>query len=190
MRICGVYFIRNLANDKVYVGSSINIFTRWKRHKYELKNKKHHSEKLQRAFEKYGEINFEFCLAESALNGEQATLIEQKWINKLDSFVNGYNINPFANNVGLMPKSEEHKRKIGAAHLGRKLSEESKRKIGDCHLGKIRGPMSEETKRNISLSKIGKKPMTEEGKKKLSDFRKSTVGKKRGSYKPRENSNS
>jgi len=190
MKICGIYYIKNLINDKVYVGSSIDIFTRWKRHKLELKKGIHHSPKLQKAFDKYGEENFEFCLAESAENRSKATLLEQKWIDKMDCIKNGYNINPIANNVGMMPKSEEHKRKIGDAHLGRKLTEESKKKISDAHLGKKTGPCSEQRRKNISLAKIGKKPMTEEGKKRLSEYRKSTVGKKRGPYKIKINSNS
>lgn len=189
MKICGVYFIKNLVNDKVYVGSSIDIFRRWKTHQRDLLNNKHHSLKLQRSFNKYGIDSFQYCLAESATNQKLASNCEQKWIIKLDAVTNGYNNNPIANNVGLMPKSEEHKRKIGLAHLGRKLSQKSKDKISQAMLGRINGPCSEERKLKISESKLGKKPMTDEGKKRLSDFRKSTVGKKRGTYKPRTNSN-
>jgi len=186
MKICGVYLIKNLITNKVYVGSSVNIFRRWKTHQRELIQGKHHSLKLQRSFDKHGVDSFKYLLAESAISQEMATKCEQKWIIKFDSVLHGYNINPFANNVGLMPKSDEHKRKIGLAHLGRKLTEESKEKIRQAHLGKVNKPCSEETKLKMSLAKLGKQPMTVEGRQKLSEFRKSTLGKKRGPYKPRD----
>jgi predicted GIY-YIG superfamily endonuclease len=37
----GIYRIRNIINNNCYYGSSKNINKRWKRHKWELKNKKH-----------------------------------------------------------------------------------------------------------------------------------------------------
>jgi group I intron endonuclease len=185
MRVCGVYFIKNLITEKVYVGSSIDIFTRWSRHRYELVNNKHHSAKLQNSFNKHGENAFVYCLAQSAENRAMATKIEQEWIIKLNAIDNGYNVNPIANNIGMMPKTEEHKKKIGLAHIGRKLSEESKDKIRKAHIGKANKPFTEETIKKMSASKLGKKPMTDDGKKRLSEYRKSTVGKKRGKYKPR-----
>jgi hypothetical protein len=48
-----------------------------------------------------------------------------------------------------IPKSEEHKAKIAAAHLGLKTSEETKRKISEGNKGKKRKPMSQETKLNM-----------------------------------------
>ena len=206
MTISGVYFIKNNVNGKVYVGSSSNIYRRWTTHKRELKHKKHHSVKLQNSFNKYGCDAFSYLLAESSKCTKDMALKEAKWIEFFDSVDNGYNINPFPYQVGLMPKSEQHKKRIGEAHIGRKLSEESKEKIRQARLGKKNGPMSEERKRKISEAKLGKKPMTEEGRKKLSEFRKSTkgkskmseetkqkiaaskLGKKLGPYKKRSNS--
>lgn len=40
----------------------------------------------------------------------------------------------------LFPMSEEHKRKISEAEMGKKLSEETKKKIGDSNRGKKRSP--------------------------------------------------
>jgi len=57
----GVYVIENLVNGKKYVGSAARSFReRWNGHKNDLKNKRHHSHILQRAFNKYGEENFKF----------------------------------------------------------------------------------------------------------------------------------
>ena len=170
MTISGVYFIRNTLSNKVYVGSSINIFRRWTTHKRELKAGRHHSLLLQRSFDKNGEEAFEYCLAESAADAKQMIKLETKWIKMLDSVHNGYNVNPFPYEIGLMPKSEEHKRKIGQAHIGRKLSEESKDKIRQKALGRKMGPMSDELKKKLSEVKKGWK-MPEAGKKKLSEYR-------------------
>lgn len=56
------------------------------------------------------------------------------------------------------PMTEEHKRKISAAHKGMKHSIETRRKISELQTGKKRGPMSEETKRKIGLANSGPKP--------------------------------
>jgi len=75
-----------------------------------------------------------------------------------------------------IPKTEEHKAKIGAAHKGRKLSEEQKRshsekmkgrKLSDEHKVKLTNSLigrkhSDETKQKISLSNKGKKCSNEQ----------------------------
>ena len=178
MKISGVYFIRNNVNGKVYVGSSIDIYRRWTTHKRELACGRHHSIKLQNSFVKHGQESFSYLLAQSSVCTKEMALLEAKWISFFDSVTNGYNINPFPYEIGLMPKSDEHKRKIGQAHIGRKLSDESKNKIRQSQLGKKDGPMSEEQKKKISEAKLGKKTMSDEGKKRLSEYRKSCKGKR------------
>lgn len=176
MNISGVYIIKNVITQKCYVGSSFDVYRRWSRHKYELTKNSHHSQKLQNAYNKYGKQAFVFLLAESATTEKQMVKIEQKWIDALDAVQKGYNINPFAGMIGLLPKTAEHKRKIGQAHKGRKLSEESKDKIRQKALGRKIGPMSDEMKKKLSDAKKGWK-MPEEGKEKLRQYR---LGKKNG----------
>ena len=176
MKISGVYIIKNIKTHKSYVGSSFDIYKRWARHKNDLKKNIHHSEKLQNSYNKYGENSFVFLLAESATKEKQMMEIEQKWIDMLSCVEKGYNINPFAGLVGRMPKTEDHKKKIGQAHKGRKLSEESKEKIRQKAIGRKIGPMSDAMKKKLSDAKKGWK-MPEEGKEKLRKFR---LGKKTG----------
>ena len=52
---CGIYFIRNKINNKIYVGSSKNLYNREKEHFSDLRKGKHHNIYLQRAYDKYGE---------------------------------------------------------------------------------------------------------------------------------------
>ena len=59
---CGIYTIKNIINGKFYLGSSKNIEKRWNRHLYELRNNRHHSWYLQRAFIKYGENSFKLII--------------------------------------------------------------------------------------------------------------------------------
>lgn len=157
MKIVGVYLIKNKVTDKFYVGSSIDIDRRWKRHIDDLSKNKHHSKKLQNSWNKHGKDCFEFLLAESAFTVQELEIKEQNWINKYNSFANGYNVAPIAQKIGLLPKTEEHKRKIGLAHKGRKLSEESKEKIRQKALGRKCKPISDEQKVKISQANKGKK---------------------------------
>lgn len=59
-----VYQILNIVNNKCYVGSSTNYSKRKSRHIAGLKSGRHHSIKLQRAWDKYGGDNFRFIVLE------------------------------------------------------------------------------------------------------------------------------
>ena len=60
--ITGIYKIRNKQNNKVYIGSAVDIKKRWRDHKWHLKENKHHNPHLQFSFNKYGLENFEFII--------------------------------------------------------------------------------------------------------------------------------
>lgn len=60
----GIYKIESINNNKPYIGSSNNIERRWNEHIRQLNKGEHHSIKLQRAWNKYGEDNFVFTIIE------------------------------------------------------------------------------------------------------------------------------
>lgn len=60
----GIYKIINLIDGKYYVGSSNNIKARWRKHKNLLKWGIHSNIKLQRAYDKYGAVNFIYSVIE------------------------------------------------------------------------------------------------------------------------------
>lgn len=65
----GIYKITNLINGKIYIGSAISLYKRAYNHFISLRDQKHHSIKLQRAFNKYGIENFVFeimCLIDKS----------------------------------------------------------------------------------------------------------------------------
>lgn len=57
--ISGIYIIRNLITDKVYIGSTKNIMKRISEHLHMLEQGTHHSTKLQNSTNKYLYKNFE-----------------------------------------------------------------------------------------------------------------------------------
>lgn len=62
--VWGVYFIRNIVNNKIYVGSSNDIVRRWRDHCWDLISRQHINSHLLSAWEKYGQDNFVFELKE------------------------------------------------------------------------------------------------------------------------------
>ena len=70
----GVYFIKNIIDNKIYIGSSQNLRKRKNSHLCKLRKNKHHCSHLQYAFNKHGEDNFIFIEIEytdNLLNREQ-----------------------------------------------------------------------------------------------------------------------
>lgn len=88
---CGIYQIRNLVDNKIYIGSSKSLYQRLHRHLNNLRKNKHDNQHLQNAFNKYGESSFIFEIVEFCNLSEQYE-VEQYWINNFFGD-NCYNIN-------------------------------------------------------------------------------------------------
>ena len=93
--ISGIYGIKNLINNKIYVGQASDIFWRWTHHKSDLKGNRHHNTHLQNSWNKYGEENFEFYIIERC-DLDKLNDREIYWIEKLRTYegfddCNGYN---------------------------------------------------------------------------------------------------
>ena len=56
----GIYSITNIINNKKYIGQSVDIKSRLRNHKWELRHNRHFNDHLQKSFNKYGEICFIF----------------------------------------------------------------------------------------------------------------------------------
>lgn len=86
----GIYKITNILNNKMYIGSSKDIYKRWKEHIRGLNKGNHHSIKLQRAWNKYGEDSFEFQILEEC-EEDKRLYLEQYYIDKYKVYYEGYN---------------------------------------------------------------------------------------------------
>lgn len=86
--VSGIYQIRNIVTDKVYVGSSKDIRKRWKRHLESLRKSCHHNIYLNRSFTKYGEHCFEFSILEEVFDTTKLFERESYWINNTNSTYN------------------------------------------------------------------------------------------------------
>lgn len=81
-----IYKITNKLNGKSYIGQTIkSVEVRFKQH---CKTESI----LGRAIRKYGENNFEIETLQKAKSKEEMDLLEKEYIEKYDSFKNGYNV--------------------------------------------------------------------------------------------------
>lgn len=111
-RLVGVYCIKNLLNNKLYIGSSIHIKKRFRQHLKALNNGVHHSYHLQRSWNVYGKDNFKFEILETfsdydILTQRELDLILKYKTNERDF---GYNISlPSPVGAGISKHSDETK---------------------------------------------------------------------------------
>ena len=95
-KIICVYGIKNIINNKIYIGSTIYFRSRILEHCNTLQKNKHTNRKLQRAWNKYGEKSFRFIIIKKDINENEVISYEQYFIDKFDSCKKGYNIVPVA----------------------------------------------------------------------------------------------
>ena len=60
-KVSGIYKIENKINGKIYIGQSVDVYRRLKKHIWEIKN---NNNVLYKAFRKYGIENFSYELIE------------------------------------------------------------------------------------------------------------------------------
>lgn len=115
----GVYEIRCLENGKQYIGSAIRIRARWAAHRHDLRCGRHHSGKLQNAWNKYGETAFEFAVLIVCERGIRRRY-ERDAIAKFDTVASGFNILRDTDGPEGHKHTAETRAKVRAARLGRK----------------------------------------------------------------------
>lgn len=87
------YSIYCKITGKQYIGITTNIEERWKRHISLLNSNKHHSYKLQEAWNTFGKDNFDFnIIDELETDVETAYEHEKELIKKYNSCYDGYNV--------------------------------------------------------------------------------------------------
>lgn len=158
--ISGVYKITNIINNKVYIGSAINIRIRKNSHKYMMLNNCHHSEHLKNAVNLYGYENFIFEVIEIVKDINELIDREQFYIDEYKSYDSkyGYNICPKAKNKLGVKHSEESKLKISKARKGKKYNfpPHIRKILSDAHKGEKNGrygiEVSIDTRKKISES--------------------------------------
>jgi hypothetical protein len=77
----GIYQIRCVANDKIYIGSSVDLRNRWAFHCRALRFGRHSNRYLQAAWDDYGPDAFDFTIIEY-VSKDELIVVEQYWIDR------------------------------------------------------------------------------------------------------------
>ena len=135
----GIYSIVNTVNNKIYIGSAINLSRRFSEHLRELQRNAHYNDHLQKSWNKYGKESFSFNI-EYFCNEEDLIVIEQQYIDAYSKkivFDSMYNINPSAtSNSGCkhtqksLDKMRIQQSDQNNGFYGKEHTEETKLKIG------------------------------------------------------------
>jgi group I intron endonuclease len=168
----GVYLIENVANGRRYVGSANSLKKRFREHRRQLSEGRHHSRFLQRAWNKYGPLFFRFTVV-AYCSRDDLLFYEQRLI---DGLRPDYNTAPTAGSQLGYRHTEDSRRKMSFARRrnpssprkGMKHTAETLAKLSESRKGKGTGPRSAEWKRNIGLSQKGK-VVSQEARAKIAD---------------------
>lgn len=164
-KICGIYCIENIINNKKYIGWAINIYKRWSKHKSELRGNYHKNKYLQNAWNKYGEEYFNFWIIQEC-EIDLLQSMEIYWIVYYKSFFKdkgGYNLTRGGDgqtgmNGELAPMygkhhTEETKKKMSKSSKGQIMSIEARKKMS---ISQSQRKLSKETRNKISQSNMGR----------------------------------
>ena len=135
MKTSGIYKIQStIKPERIYVGSAVNLYNRWRCHKSLLNLNKHTCKKLQNHFNKYGESDLEYSVI---ICCEKNDLIkhEQFFIDSLNPY---FNIAKIAGStMGLKWKlSPQRVAQLRQSASGRVVSEETRQKMSIAKKGK------------------------------------------------------
>lgn len=130
----GIYQIRNLVNNKIYIGqTTMRFIKRYWHHQQKLTENTHDNKHLQTAWQKYGPDNFVFEVLHVLKDGEDINKLEIDYIKAAhsDNGECGYNIQHGGQEKRLVSYiSPEARKLVGAKNrehlLGKKLSDTTK----------------------------------------------------------------
>jgi group I intron endonuclease len=194
-KIIGVYKILNNINGKFYIGYSKDIIHRFDIHQSKLKTNTHWNILLQRSYNKYKLENFQFIILHTFNNIKEAQNKELEYLEDVNIRELLFNLH-YNNSGGDMLSFHPDKEKIIKNRINTQLlnnSKLSKLELSDKYGKKgEKNGMYGKTHTNIVKQKLSQKmlcnkyrlgiPLSEETKKKLSDFHKNKIQDKNPFY--------
>lgn len=139
----GIYQIKNLLNNKVYIGQTgQNFQKRFWHHQWKLRKNSHDNKYLQAAWNKYGEENFEFSVVEIVPQKELNNR-EVYWISFYREKGLCYSIQDGGQDISELHKNitPEQRKAVGEKNrehlLGSHATEETKKKMSETRKGKF-----------------------------------------------------
>lgn len=157
----GVYRIVNTRSGKAYVGSSVQLRSRFSAHRGELNRGTHHCQPLQRAWSKYSADAFRFEVLVYC-DRNDVLFFEQRFI---DAGYGAYNTCRTAGNCAGVRQTEARKAAVSERHKGKATSAETRTKMSEAARGRVfsiehRAKMSEA--RREYVAKNGTRPLSNE----------------------------
>jgi len=83
----GVFQVKNAANNKILIDNSIDMESKWNRHKMELKFGNHRNKDLQKDWNTYGEQSFVFEVLSELKKSEKEDVNYRKELEALQEMV-------------------------------------------------------------------------------------------------------
>ena len=185
-----IYGWYNTLTDMWYVGQTVRPKDRFKSHIILSEN--NDKSYFHKALRKYSLENWVYCVLEDNVLRANLNMREMDWIEYYDSYYSGYNLTLGGGGSVSRICTEETKKKISDAKVGKPLSEQAKQRMSESRKGKP-SPMqgkhhSEETKKRLSeIEKGAGNPFygrhhSEETRKKISEYHKGLIGEKNPFY--------
>lgn len=146
MNSSAIYQIYNKVTNKFYIGSAINLSTRWSTHVRRLDANTHVNKHLQAAWNKYDRENFECRILEIVDDVGKLIEREQYWLDRTKCYDQeiGYNLCPTANSMlgfssPLKGKklSIERRKQLSEAQKGRIITEHQKKAVSEANKNRI-----------------------------------------------------
>ena len=133
----GIYELRNLTNGRRYVGSSKDIRARFWNHRSMLRGGTHPNKDLLADWSSLGANAFDFCVV-AVLEHADLRPTEQRLLDaNIRDGISCYNyFQHVTSPTAGRPLTDKHKEKLSLALTGRALSDETRRGISTTRLGK------------------------------------------------------
>lgn len=128
----GIYVIRNLINNKMYVGKSINIYNRISQHLTLLNtNSKDENFHLKNSWKKYGKNNFDYFVIEYC-DPKESVLQDRElfWIKQLRTLDRRYGYNLRLDSKSRCIVSNETKKRMSESSKKRFSNPNERKKLG------------------------------------------------------------
>jgi hypothetical protein len=117
-KLPGIYKLISVDNSKIYIGSSVNLRVRVRRHNYELNKQVHSNKHMQRSFDKGSKFNIEIIEVFENIEYKELLSIEKKYIISLNAIEEGYNqMLDNSTQFQKLNKTKEHKKKVKARNV-------------------------------------------------------------------------